>query len=96
MPEKRVRGVAVREREKYADMSRDYTASDMQIVYEQSNPQGWDDAINWVADHGEAHAKITTGEAIAMKEDLQELKDRGVPFADDYQQAFRLAHRNRG
>ena len=79
----------------YVDMKKDYTESDLKLVYEHSHPHNWDEAIDWIKNHADENKKITPGEAIAMDEDLQKLKDSGAQFTDDPHRAFEMAHKNR-
>jgi len=75
--------------------SMNYTENDMKIVFDNAHPHSWDDAIGWVKKDAESEHKLGEGQAIALNEDLERLKESSAPFVDNYKQAFTMAHRGR-
>lgn len=76
-------------------MKRDYTESDVEVVYRRGQWRSWDDVIRWLETKGEQDNELTPGEVIAMVEDFRRLNQSGVPFTNDPHRAFQLAHEHR-
>jgi hypothetical protein len=92
--EKEVEGVKVRETG-HKQWEKDYTQSDMEVVYRRVSAQSWDDLIKWLEEEGESDNELTPGEVVAMVEDLRELKREGTPFITDPGTAYQEAHKRR-
>ncbi len=76
-------------------MERDYTQSDMEVVYRRGDWHNWRDMIHWLETKGEGDNELTPGEVIAMVEDLRQVERSGVQFTKDPKQAYEMAHRYR-
>lgn len=94
MSEERVEGVKVRETGG-KQWEADYTQSDIEVVLSRGDWQSWDEAIQWLEEFGEEDNELTPGEAVAMAQDLRELRDQGEPYSSDPEEVFNKAHQYR-
>lgn len=58
-------------------------------------PKSWRELMGFDEKHGEAEWHITPGEAVAMKEDMQEAISHNVPFTHDRQKLYHDMHQYR-
>lgn len=63
------------------DWSKGYHISDMETLFSRGDWASYDDVIKWLEDKGEQDNELTPGEVVAMKEDLENLKKKGVEFS---------------
>lgn len=89
MSEERVSGVKIKDTP-YKDREKDYAQSDVAVVFRRGDWHSWDEAIGWLAEHGEADNELTPGEVIAMKEDFDKLKKQGKKFTNDPDAVYRM------
>lgn len=76
-------------------MVKDYTQSDMDVVYRRGDWHSWRDMIHWLETQGERDNELTPGEVIAMVEDLRQVERSGEQFTKDPHKAYEMAHKHR-
>lgn len=94
MKEQDVQGVEVKKTGN-KQWERDYGKGDIEVVLSRGDWQDWDDAINWLEENGEQDNELTPGEAVAMAEDLRDLRDQGEPYSNDPNKVYKIAHQYR-
>lgn len=94
MKEKDVKGVEVKKTGN-KQWERDYGEGDIEVVLSRGDWQDWDDAINWLEENGEQDNELTPGEAVAMAEDLRDLRDQGEPYSSNSAEVYKKAHKFR-
>lgn len=94
MKEQDVQGVEVKKTGN-KQWERDYGEGDIEVVLSRGDWQDWDDAINWLEENGEQDNELTPGEAVAMAEDLRDLRDQGEPYSNDPNEVYNKAHQYR-
>jgi hypothetical protein len=72
------------------DYEQRYTKSDLEVVFRRGEWRSWNEVIDWLKEHGEADNELTPGEVIAMKRDLEQLKQQGKPFTADVDAIYQL------
>jgi hypothetical protein len=78
------------------DWEKDYTKSDVEVLFNRSEWKDWDDAITWLKREGDQDNELTPGEVVSMTRDLERLKEEGTQFSRDPQRVFKMAHERRG
>ncbi len=73
----------------------EYTKSDVERIYQMAKPRSWQDLVSFIEQRGDSLWHITPGEAVAMKNDFQQLATNNVPFRDNPDQAYEEAHKFR-
>ena len=72
------------------DIEQHYTKSDLEVVFRRGEWSSWNEVIDWLKEHGEADNELTPGEVIAMKRDLEQLKQQGKQFTADADAVYKL------
>jgi len=73
----------------------EYTRSDVERIYQMARPRSWQDLVSFIEQRGDSLWHITPGEAVAMRDDFQQLATRNVPFRENPDQAYEEAHKFR-
>jgi hypothetical protein len=77
------------------DWEKDYTKSDVEVLFNRGEWKDWDDAITWLKREGDQDNELTPGEVVSMTRDLERLKDEGTRFTRDPQRVYEMAHERR-
>lgn len=73
----------------------DYGEGDVKAVLSRGDWRNWNEIIQWLDKKGEQDNELTPGEVIAMREDMQHLREQGASFTSDPSRVFQMMHRFR-
>lgn len=71
----------------------DYSQRDFQVLFQQTNAEGWPQAIEWLQSSGTG--QLRPGHAESMLLDIEKLQEEDVHFVRDPLQAYDLAKQHR-
>jgi hypothetical protein len=79
----------------YEQLARDddYNTRDFQLLFQQTNANDWDQAVDWLRTSGTGQLK--PGHAESMLLDIEKLQHDDVHFVRDPLQAYDLAKQHR-
>ncbi len=65
-----------------------YQQSDIEVLYQRAKPHGWQELLTFVEKQGDSTWHITPGEAVAIKDAVQQAMREKVPFPEDSGKAY--------
>lgn len=100
MPEEQIEGVKVNVTGD-KNWTMDYRESDVGQLFRDysrrkgSAPKNWQDLMQFDEAEGAGEWHITPGEAVALKQDMEEAMKHNAPFSDDPNKVFQEMHQYR-
>ena len=74
-------------------LQNEYSERDFQMLFQQTNADGWTRAIDWLRSDG--YQQLAPGHAERMLLDLQKLQDQNAHFVRDPRQVYVMAKQHR-
>jgi len=74
---------------------KDYESSDVRDAYQHAHPRSWQDLINYLKSRGLTTWHLTPGEDAHLIADLEATEKAGVPFTDNWEEAYRTLKSHR-
>lgn len=71
----------------------DYSERDVQLVFQQTNAGGWEQAIDWLRSDG--YQQLSPGHAERLILDMERLRHDDAHFVRDPHQVFEMARQQR-
>jgi hypothetical protein len=75
------------------ELQNDYSERDLQMLFQQTNADGWAPAIGWLRSDG--HQQLAPGHAERMLLDLEKLQHEDTHFVRDPHQLYEMAKQHR-